>query len=497
LTSNASTSSAGPKLTSFTDAMLEAVLLGLDASPGLLAHARIPKDPSSSRNTFKLAAQAKSPTRVVSSVNNEAEEELVWSGQTVTWSRGCQIYRQYSFGHDKEDVAYAVFTHFQRGTNQVAGRFTKGKGKEEDTARLDQTFGPFHTAHTSRWGQSIPSNSVKGVRLERALMIFLQTKAYIYFPSGEDVIVHLPFIVEKAWPLSIGGVIVQRLLQKREIRRKKRQSGSVLRGMDVDIGSTSILDNLVELEDEGEDLPRVWALEKPLDEFKMVTETASGFSIPYSSELLLVGTEPGSPVVIYDTDRNQVVFYRRRYGSSSPQTVKSPLTARTMRPEDVMRQPEPLPKSGRASLGRNPSTTITRTDRRQSGIADPLERTTRRAPRLSRTAGPDKDLPAGSAAGELHATLDPPPFAVTVNQPARKGGRVVSGASSVGVDKSDRRGSGAFMREEVPVADKRGIFAIGEKDLRETTMMMGLERPAQTLKSDITLERITWDTPPA
>jgi len=475
--------------------MLEAVLLGLDASPGILSHSRIPTDPSSSRNTFDLKAQTKSPTLVVSSVNNEAEEELVWSGQTVTWSRGCQIYRQYSYGHDKEDVAYAVFTHFQRGTGQVAGRFTKGKGKEEDTAS-NRTFGPFHTAHTSRWGQSVPSTSAKGLRLERALLIFLQTKAYIYFPSGEEVIVHLPFVVEKAWPLSTGGVIVQRLLQKRELRRKKRQSGSVLRGMDLDTGSTSVLDNLVDLEDEGEDLPRVWALEKPLEEFKMVTEAGNGFSIPYSSELLLVGTEPGSPVVIYDTDRNQVVFYRRTTGSTSPKITQSPLTARTMRPEDVMRQPEPLPKAGRASSGRNPSTTVSRTDRRQSGIADPLERTTRRAPRLSRTAGPDKDLPAGSAAGELHATLDPPPFAVTVNQPARNGGRVVSGASSVGVEKSDRRGSGAFMREELPVVDKRGLFAIGEKDLRETTMMMGLERPAQTLKSDITLERMTWDTPP-
>ena len=477
--------------------MLEAVLLGLDASPGVLSHGRSPSDPSSSRNAFDLKAQSKPPTRVVSSVNNQAEEELVWSGQTVTWSRGCQIYRQYSYAHDGEDVAYAVFTHFQRGIDQVGGRFTKGKGKEEDTARLAQTFGPFHTAHTSKWGQSMPSVSAKDSRLERALMIFLSTKAYVYFPSGEEIIIHLPFVVDRAWPLSTGGVIVQRQLQKRELRRKKRQSGSLLRGMDLDIGSTSVLDNLVDFDDEGEDLPRVWALERPLEEFKMITEAGNGSAIPSSSELLLVGIEPGSPVVIYDTERHQVVFYRRTKGMTAPQSGQSPLTARTMRPEDVMRQPEPIPKSGRASLGRNPSTTLSRNDRRQSGKADPLERTIRRAPRLSRTAGPDKDLPADSAAGELHATLDPPPFAVTVNQAPRKGGRIVSGASSVGADKSDRRGSGAFMREELPNMDKRGLFAIGEKDLRETTMLMGLERPVQVLKSDYTLERLTWDPPPS
>ena len=473
--------------------MLDPVVLGLDASPGLLSHLRKPTDPSSSRNTFK--PQAQTPTRVISSVNNEAEEELVWSGRSVTWSRGCQIYRQYSFDHDKEDIAYAVFAHFIRGTDRAESIQSKGKGKEEDTTLV--TFGPFHTAHTSRWGQTSAKSSTTGRRLERSLIIFLSTKAYIFFPSGEEIIIHLPFIVEKAWPLSTGGIIVQRRLQKREIRRTKRQVGSVLRGMDVDIGSTSVLDNLMDLEDEGEDLPRVWALESPLEEFKMVTEAGNGdLSIPFTSELLLVCTEPGSPVVIYDTITNQVVFYRRRTGSVPAPIAQSPLTARNMRPEDILRAPEP--KAGRASLGRNTTAlATTRTDRRQSGKADPLERTTRRAPRLSRTAGPDKDLPAGSAAGELHATLDPPPFAVTVNQPPGKNRRIVSGASSVGVDKSDRRGSGAFMREEAPAVDKRGLFAIGEKDLRETTMMMGLENHTQTLKSDITLERLTWDTPPS
>jgi anaphase-promoting complex subunit 1 len=327
-------------------------------------------------------------------------------------------------------------------------------------------------------------------------MIFLSTKAYIYFASGEEIIIHIPFVVDKAWSISTGGVIVQRKLEKRELRRQKRHAGSVLRGMEVDVGSTTILDNLIDMEDEGEDLPRVWALEKPLEEFKMITESNNGEAIPPTCDVLFVGPEPGSPVVIYDTERNQVVIYRRTKGIKPPQTHQSPLTALTMRPEDIMRPPETVPKPSRASLGRNQSLAPSRNDRRQSGKADPLERTTRRAPRLSRTAVSDKDVPAGSATGELQDTLDPPPFAVAVNQPAGKGRRVVSGASSIGMDKSDRRGSGAFMREEVPVADKRGLFAIGEKDLRETTMMMGLERHSQVLQSDITLERLTWDTPP-
>lgn len=482
--------------------MLEATLLGRDASPGILLHSRHASATSHKRHGRSTPQSNTPPIRHITSNNNEAEEELVWSRQTVTWSRGCEIYRQFSFEDDKEDVAYALFTPFRRGRDQPTSASYKGKEKERQDAVHAETFGPFHTAHSAHWGQATASLSDRASRLERALMIFLQTKAYIYFPSGEDIIVHLPFGIEKAWPLSTGGVMVQRALEKRELRRldRKGRATSLLRGMEVDVGSTSILDGLVDLEDEAEDLPRVWTLSHPFEEFKMVTEAGLDErpAIPTGWNLLYVGDDTCPLVVAHDPDANELHFYRPRNSGMFSAETRPVQSARTMRPEEILRPRESLGRGPRPSLGRNPgSFAPSKNDRRQSGKADPLERTTRRAPRLSRSAVAEKEPPPSSATGELHATLDPPPFAVTVNQLPNQGRRVISGASSITVDKSDRRGSGAFMREDMHAMDKGGLYALAEKDLRETTMLMGLERQEQTVKSEIVFEKITsWAAPP-
>jgi anaphase-promoting complex subunit 1 len=53
------------------------------------------------------------------------------------------------------------------------------------------------------------------------------------------------------------------------------------------------------------------------------------------------------------------------------------------------------------------------------------------------------------------------------------------------------------MREDMHAMDKGGLYALAEKDLRETTMLMGLERQEQTVKSEIVFEKITsWAAPP-
>jgi anaphase-promoting complex subunit 1 len=397
----------------------------------------------------------------------------------MTWSRGCEIFRSFSFHDDNEAVACALFTTFRRGRHTSTESSYKGKEKERQDVQHSEAFGPFHTAHTAHWGQANISSSDKGTWLERALVIVLQTKAYIYFPSGDDLVIHLPFTVEKAWPLSTGGIMVQRALERREIRRLERiqRSTSVLRGMDV--GSTSILDSLDDLEDDAEELPIVWTLTNPFEEFKMVTEDGMEDrpAIPSSWNMLHAGDDFCPLIVAHDPDANLICFYAPK--SSPSRRIDGLQSVRTMRPEELLRQPEV--RGPRPSLGRVGS--FAKKDRRQSGKIDPLERTTRRAPRLSRNAATDKESPLGGATGDLHAALDPPPFAVTVNQPP--GRRIVSGASSI-ADKGDRRGSGAFMREDMG----GGLHAIREKDLRETTMLMGLERHQEADRSEIVLSKI-------
>lgn len=480
--------------------MLQAKLLGPDISPGCQVLDSRDTDPSSSR-------PRPTPTRVVSpSTNLEGDqEELAWSGSTLVWSRGCQVYRQMSFDHYGEEVAFALFAPFRLGeevTTPTAGK----KGKEKETSSRSDTFGPFHTSHQAQWGQPKIATAALISRLERTLVVFLQTKAYIFFPSGREAVVHMPFAVDKAWPLGSGGVIVQRRFTSRSSHPNSGRGGarSFLGEMNMERANKSILDTLVDMdEDDGERVARLWTLERPFEELKVLCDDSPDVStFPASCDVLHVAQDPCPLVIVHEKTQNRLDFYRRQRRKMSADPITSPVIAPRTVSENVAPPHESaVQRKGRPSLTRNPSGfgQSAVNDRRLSGMADPLERTTRRAPRLSRGSAPDKEPVAATAEGDLHATLDPPPFSMTVSKPPPKGrARNGSHTSSIAADKSDRRTSSAFVTgDDGPLVRHTGLAAIAEKDLRETTMMMGLEKREEAIKSDISLVKFaSWRCPP-
>lgn len=486
-------------------------MLGPDISPGLQVLERNNGEASSSRP----GPSRSPPTRVVSLASEDhegsSEEELAWSGQTLVWSRGCEVYRQMTFGHDNESVSYALFTTFRRGEDTSRGPDGSKKGKAKaqshmaQSQRLDGTFGPFHVGQNAQWGRLDHHDKGPDDRLERTLTVFLRTKAYIFYPSGEEIVVYLPFLIDRAWPIATGGVVVQRKLEAREIRSAQRRKRGVLHGMQVDAGHTSILDNLAELEEETEELPRLWTLERPLEEFKMITGAAHDHSmgIPSTSECLYIARDPCPIVVLHDTDRQEIVFCRRTKADSSsprPSVISPVIETSRLSPEDALRPVDAAPGGSRSrpSLTRNPSTfaATASQDRRTSSQADPLQRVTRRAPRMSKGTTIDMDPAPASVAGELQATLDPPSAAYTMaanttraaNPKVRSSRQSV--ASTMTVDSSDRRGSGSLFPVNLPAAGNRAVLAVGGVDLRETTMVRGLEQRDEAVKSDIALQKI-------
>jgi hypothetical protein len=292
-------------------------------------------------------------------------------------------------------------------------------------------------------------------------------------------------------------VIVQRRLDGKELRSTNENRKSLFK--DVDIGNTSILDPLFEFEDE-EEVPMLWTLERPFEDFKVITDTSNN-AMPLSptARLIYVATDSCPIVVVHDSAVQRITFYRRQNVDSSPDPIHSPVLPPPLSPSNTLRQHDTISKKGRPSLTRNASTfgPSTGDDRIASGRSDPLERTTRRGPRSSRGSILDIDPPPSTAAGELHAALDPPPFALTVNKPPGKGrARNVSSASSIAADKSERRASSAFLREETAGIDNRVIYAIAEKDLKETTMIMGLDNKQEVPVSSIAFARIhSWRCP--
>lgn len=422
-----------------------------------------------------------------SSFNQDPDDhnELLWQGKTVIWSQESQTIRKYTFEH--EDVAFALFASFAKK------RQDSGKGKAVDLSH-SETFGPFHQPPSSKWGiprpvsssQSTGSSSTSPIAPQRAVIIFLDTQAKVYSPSGSEYTIHLPFRVEKAWALPGGGVLVQRALEKREKRAMKR-SKSFLEGMN---GNRSVLDDLFDLEDQPLNTPRLFTLHGEMEEFKPVEEGSVRMeeegirllrsdSVPPTTTVVFSMMEP--PItLLYNGNTKQISFCRRHL--IPIQTVPDPpaITPRTLRPSELLAEHPPEtfshPSKSRPSLHRNPSNFST-TDRRVLGAVtgpDPLARAQRRAPRLSRA------IESGEGPGELQKTLDPQPVPSTMN---RKGRRSVT--------RPRESAPSSVMREDIGMALNRAK----EMDLRETTMLMGLERE-DSGRSEIVLESFgTWDTP--
>ncbi|KAK4688589.1 anaphase-promoting complex subunit 1, partial [Tremellales sp. Uapishka_1] len=500
---------------------MEAHIIGPASSPGQLLHSRH----IASLNSRPRHGSTSSHSQASSTFGRylapfdpngsdpTSDEELVWYDRTVVWSRGAEIYRQFTFDAEGENVARAVFVWFKVGEDQH--RQTTSESLTDNDS--SETFGPFHTSQHARWGAPKASSSRRPnpPRLERTLVVFLQSRAHVYYQSGEDVIVHLPFVVDGAWALDEGGVMVQRALEKRELRKFGRGKGkapkNVLRGM-MDQTSMTILDDLLDLEDENApSLPRLYTLEHPFDELKMIVEgkieggwaddhlpprlVSPSSSVTSASTLLFISPDPYPFVVLHDRTAGAINFCRRARAPPMPEPPPAPTNPRTMRPEDILRPPDPPNKRPpRPSLHRNSSSIGPVVDRRLSGAADPFDRSQRRHPRLSR--GPE---PEGRT-DELQATLEPLPFNTpAIGAPAKGKTRDRGLSTATAVSEGNSRTSGAFsfVRQNMTVPlGKMALNTAGDDDLRETTMMMGLEKAEKGSRSDIVLERFwSWQLP--
>ncbi|KAF4126185.1 anaphase-promoting complex subunit 1 [Geosmithia morbida] len=112
--------------------------------------------------------------------NGLFEDELLVTKDAVVWSRGGIIQKSYRFHLEKEPIVHALFTYFPASEDE--------KKDSLDMKNEDQRKNP---------------------GLEKALVVFLKTQAHIYFLSGTNHIVHMPFEVESACAAPVG-VIIQR-----------------------------------------------------------------------------------------------------------------------------------------------------------------------------------------------------------------------------------------------------------------------------------------------
>jgi len=506
------------------EAFLEATLVGSGASPGQLLYARssaagpsrLRQHPPASTSNGLRDRRDRTIRRTAYLDDNGNEEEISWWGRTVVWCKGMEVHRQFTFedgGDAEEKVMWAGFVWFppHGSASFPSSRLHHGEGQDaksgltelRNTLRpgREGLFGPFHGSQHLVWGQPVPPTSDRNPpRLVRTLVICRTEQATAYFPSGDDFKFHLPFAVDAAFPLppSIGGIVLQRALTRSERRDLDRGRAH---GAYSDPRHQSLVEALEN--SQGPSDPRVYALMNPFQEARKVIEASviddriveEGGPLECTDDILFSADDPYPFVLAYDRRENELVFYSRHLVPIADRAA--PPLARFMRPEDLLPTP-PTNMNGelpRPSLQRTGSA-FTAGERRISNMQGEASDRTRGGPRISRGGKIDatqiaRDVgsrPSNSTA-ELQAALDPfslPPSVPSQVMNSRLSSKGISRVSALG-------GEGSLILEENP---RQGLFGAPELDLRETTMMMGLDRGSLAERSEVVLERLhTWKAP--
>ena len=163
------------------------------ALPYLVNEGILPADPPES--SYKWETYYDHMTR------NPAFEELLSTDYCVVWSRGGIVQKVFSFDVEQQKIQQAILTTFPEASEKPSQHLSLGAdlGEHDHISRKRRKFVPQHGIHSD----ATPSDP------SRAIVIFLKLQAHIFFLSGSNHVINLPFEVEKAYA-SPRGLILQR-----------------------------------------------------------------------------------------------------------------------------------------------------------------------------------------------------------------------------------------------------------------------------------------------
>ncbi|KAI6080659.1 hypothetical protein F4821DRAFT_251015 [Hypoxylon rubiginosum] len=136
----------------------------------------LPENPSATSYDWNIT--------VDHSGDEEVEDELLVTKDTVIWSRGRIFRKCFGFKLEREPITQALLTYFP-SSEQPDEIHENGPGQRRVRFDKDEKV------------------------LSKALVVFLKTQAHVYFLDGTSHVVHMPFEVESACAAP-QGVIIQR-----------------------------------------------------------------------------------------------------------------------------------------------------------------------------------------------------------------------------------------------------------------------------------------------
>jgi anaphase-promoting complex subunit 1 len=285
--------------------MAAVISLGLhtpSALPYLIAESLLPKDPSPELYTWNTYR------------DGGIEEEILFTAKCVVWSQGRTIKKAFSFEIEEEDVQHAVLAWFP-----------SHEDPELLQSRSDVPFGQDGP------GPKRARAAVKrhGDRTEscRALAVFLQYQAHVFFLSGASHIVKLPFEVDKVFPAA-RGIVLQRKVSGEASHRPETKKDLVVpqnsfqfsasqRSFDNRFNSSSQdlcsgLDfDLLQTQNAPRDdtMPRHYSFTSPLSELSLVVRIPQAnfdFRSSFSKSLASLETLDTAEEILYVSPRDEL-----------------------------------------------------------------------------------------------------------------------------------------------------------------------------------------------
>lgn len=271
-------------------------------------------------------------------------DEVVTTEYHVVWSRGGIVRKVFNFEIEKEKVIQALLTWFplEESSEGVAEHSSNERANSFLTQGTQPATDPKATADEA--------SDVVETRA-RALVVFLRSKAHIFFLSGTTHIVNLAFEVDRAFPAARGVVVQRKIaplaqpssspqmpmappnsfltnnqsflsqpLSQSFTQAHRRNTSSVATARPSNAqqnGSARFLDDLFKTATAPtmEAFPRLYSFTNPLSEFGLVVSVLSGGE--RGSMLLKHGEDnrrleaiDKAEEIIYVSPQNEVMFDR-------------------------------------------------------------------------------------------------------------------------------------------------------------------------------------------
>ncbi|KAK4556336.1 Anaphase-promoting complex subunit 1 [Recurvomyces mirabilis] len=166
------------------------------ALPYLIREGLLPADPKKTSYRWQ--------TYISGQDEDQIDEELLVTEHCVVWSQGKCIRNVYRFELEGEAVSQAILTQFAPSITI---------SEQESSSTNGEYTSP---THSSRHGQS--KESGEQIKLPtkpvRALVVFLKSKAHVYYLHGARHILDLPFEIERAFPAPRGCLLQRRIIRE-------------------------------------------------------------------------------------------------------------------------------------------------------------------------------------------------------------------------------------------------------------------------------------------